>query len=804
MHYIIVRDEGAMTVVPDSKEVRKFLTLSYRAMNKANGRTTFENLKADMFSPCVVGDGVAGLRSYQGFWRSLKEHLEKAKHTVTVRDERENLVGQPNLLQACMGLRAFQKLWIMTALMDGNSGLIGAVTRFGKSFGMSALCRAFPNARTVIIAPGVSLCKQLFDHMTETLPHRDVRGIYTGSKHKVQGPDITICSMDSMDKMDAADTDLLIIDECFTPDIELLTSDGFVRFDALSAGAVCAQYDLLDDSISFAKPDAFICKDYDGDLVTVRSDKLCDLTMTPGHEMVVREGGGWFKRSVEKIKFRSTISMPVAGMSKFVGPAELTPRERLILMLQADGSLHHRQSDGVTSWSFSFSKERKINAFLELMSCGEFEWNEVKGDPHRKLKPARRFMVKGLTDVSKSLYDHFDISELSFDKARSIVEAAMLWDGHLHSETSWYYSCTVKENVDFMQSVCVLAGYKSNMTVQVDDRSENFSDVYRLFIDISKMTAGTQSLRKTTSPYRGKVYCVRVPTGNIIVRRRGKPVVVGNCHAVVSDERLPKLAAFEKARKYGFGATLTGRFDKKDRLIEGLIGPVLVNVSYKEGVALGAVSPLKVMMIKIPFSKDTIPGNRVERDVVYKRLLHQSSKAAKLVKQLVDEIIPADWQTMAFISNEKQAEFYMEHAFPTHGTIAMAKRMKDKERDAITDRIASGELVRVLASNIYVQGITFPDLKVVINLAGGGANTTAIQKPGRLLQCRPGKNYGVMIDFIFECRDAEADTRSHPPYQGIVGESWARHKAYEEIGYDVVFVERAEQAHDIMRGAYNE
>ena len=487
MHYVIVRDEGAMTVVPDSKEVRKFLTLSYRAMNKANGRTTFENLKADMFSPCVVGDGVAGLRSYQGFWRSLKEHLEKAGHAVTVKDERENLVGSPNLLQACMGLRSFQKPWLLAALMDGNSGLIGAVTRWGKSYGMTGICRAFPKARTVVVAPGVFLCKQLFDHFTETLPHRDVRGIYTGSKHKVQGPDITICSMDSMDKMDTDDTDLLLLDEP---------------------------------------------------------------------------------------------------------------------------------------------------------------------------------------------------------------------------------------------------------------------------------------------------------------------------HAVVSDERLPKLAAFEKARKYGFGATLTGRFDKKDRLIEGLIGPVLTNVSYKEGVALGAVSPLKVMMIKIPFSKDTIPGNRVERDVVYKRLLHQSSKAAKLVKQLVDEIIPADWQTMAFISNEKQAEFYMEHAFPAHGTIAMAKRMKDKERDAITDRIASGELVRVLASNIYVQGITFPDLKVVINLAGGGANTTAIQKPGRLLQCRPGKNYGVMIDFIFECRDAEADTRSHPPYQGIVGESWARHKAYEEIGYDIVFVERAEQAHDIMRGAY--
>lgn len=478
-----------MTVVPDSPEVRKFLTLKYRQMVKAGGRTTFDNLTADMFSPCVTGGGLAGLRSYQGFWRSLKEHLEKKGHSVVVRDDRVNLVGHPNLLQAYVGLRPFQKPWIMTALLDGNSGLIGAPTRFGKTFGMTSICRAFPAARTVIVAPGVSLCKQLFEHFTAALPHRDVRGIYTGSKHKVQGPDITICSMDSMDKMDADDTDLLIIDEP---------------------------------------------------------------------------------------------------------------------------------------------------------------------------------------------------------------------------------------------------------------------------------------------------------------------------HAVVSDERLPKLAAFQRARKYGFGATLTGRFDKKDRLVEGLIGPVLVNVTYRQGVESGAISPLKVIMLKIPFSKDTIPGNRVERDVVYKRLLFQSSRVAQLVKQVVDDVIPDDWQTMAFIDNEKQAEFYMEHAFPSHGTIAMAKRMTDKERNNVTDRIASGELVRVLASNIYVQGITFPDLKVVINLAGGGANTTAIQKPGRLLQTRPGKNYGVMIDFVFECRDKEADTRSHPPYQGIIGESWARHKAYEEIGYDIEFVETAARAAEIVKGAYSD
>lgn len=477
-----------MLVRPDTPAVRKFLTLSYREMVKANGKTTFNNLKAPMYNPATTSDGHAGLSSYQGFWRSLKEHLEAEGHTVVVSDNRPQF-APPNFGQALLGLRQFQKGWILRALQDGNSGLIGAPTRFGKSYGMTAICRAFPKARTVVVAPGVFLCEQLFDHFKETLPHRDVRGVYTGSRNKNQGPDITICSMDSMDKMDADDTDLLIIDEP---------------------------------------------------------------------------------------------------------------------------------------------------------------------------------------------------------------------------------------------------------------------------------------------------------------------------HAVVADERLPKLAAFTRCRKYGFGATLTGRFDKKDRLIEGMIGPVITNITYREAVAQEAIAPLKVIMIKVPFSKDVLPGPRVERRTVYKRLLTQSSKMTKLVKKIVDKVVPPDWQVMAFIMDEKQADFYMAEAFPSHGTIAMAKKMKPAERKDITGRIASGELVRVLASNIYVQGITFPDLKVVINLAGGGANTTAIQKPGRLLQRRPGKNYGTMIDFIFECRDKEHDDRKVPPYAGIVGESWARHKAYADIGYDIEFVDTAEQAAEIVRRSYGD
>lgn len=280
-------------------------------------------------------------------------------------------------------------------------------------------------------------------------------------------------------------------------------------------------------------------------------------------------------------------------------------------------------------------------------------------------------------------------------------------------------------------------------------------------------------------------------------------LLIDEPHAMVADGRLPRINRFHRARKIGFGATLTGRFDKKDRLITALIGPVLANKSYLEAVAEGSISPLTVVFIKVEFSKDAVPG-RADRETTWKRLLTQSSKLAGIVKNLCDNCVPRHWQTMLFIKDEKQADYMFTEAMDPTCSVAMAKKLNTKDRKAMTARIASNEVSRVLASNIYVQGVTFPDLRVVVNLASGGANTSAIQKPGRLLQRRKGKNYGVMIDFLFECTDADLDTRGNPPYRALIRECYARRKAYEKIGYEIVDARGVNHVTEIIKGAYTE
>jgi superfamily II DNA or RNA helicase len=490
LDYIVKFDEGTTKVYPLTQEIIDLLTIKVRTLepNGRGGRNTVYT-NEPLFVTELDDFGFAWASCDQGVWKDLSDHLRKKGHTVLLEDFRQPF-PEAQIIPAMRCLRDYQKPWIEAALSANHSGLIGAVTRFGKTYGMEAVCRAYPDLNTIIVAPGRTLCKQIYDHFTQAFcpdrssgirPTREVCGVFTSGPDR--GPSkqpngITVISVDSLHKADPAKVQLIVADEP---------------------------------------------------------------------------------------------------------------------------------------------------------------------------------------------------------------------------------------------------------------------------------------------------------------------------HALVTPTRLDALRDFYQARKYGFGATLNGRFDKADARITAYFGPVLSNVGYLDAVKMGAVSRLKVLFLKVKFSKDTIPGNWNNRDLVMQRLLLRSTNTAALVKRVINEAIPPEFQMMAFIVDEKQGNFYMEHAIPNEGTLVMAKLLKPKEQDRVTSEIAASKYMRVLASNMYVQGVTFPDLQVVINLASGGGNTTAIQKPGRLLQNQPGKNYGVLIDLMFECRDSEMETRRNPPYAGIIGECWARQKAYKEIGYEIEYIDTIEE-----------
>lgn len=265
-------------------------------------------------------------------------------------------------------------------------------------------------------------------------------------------------------------------------------------------------------------------------------------------------------------------------------------------------------------------------------------------------------------------------------------------------------------------------------------------------------------------------------------------VLADEPHALVTESRLRMIDAFPKARRLGFGATLKGRFDGRDQLIEGVFGHVLVERTYKEAVKEGAICPLDIIFLKIEIE----PRQFRDRNSAYNGILFHSYAAAELANEICKDIIPSDFQTMIFVKNEKQADM-LQDVMGRDTTIAMAKKMTNKEREECDRLMKENIIKRCLCTKIYVQGVTFSDVRVLINLEGGGNNTSAIQKPGRLAEIRPNKKSGIVIDLLFIPPGNNWTDYSGEEWLALCRDSKSRKTAYEEKEYNIHIVDNLTQ-----------
>jgi superfamily II DNA or RNA helicase len=271
---------------------------------------------------------------------------------------------------------------------------------------------------------------------------------------------------------------------------------------------------------------------------------------------------------------------------------------------------------------------------------------------------------------------------------------------------------------------------------------------------------------------------------------RTRLLVIDEIHAAVTNSRLGEVRKFETSRIYGLGATPGGRFDQRDRLIVGLIGPVLARKTFREGLAEGAISPIMVYMLRIPIGDPGVSS----RNACYNRLLFENERMAEVCAKLCHQLIPEAWQTLVFIRKETQADMVAK-AIGGDRVIAMAKKMKNSERKVLVDAIKAEKFLRVVASDILSQGVTMSKLRCIINASSGGPYTSCIQKPGRLAEIRPDipdKKYGIIFDFLFESKDP-LNPFPKQAWGGLIHEANARKKAYEEKGYEVVCVSSYEE-----------
>lgn len=315
------------------------------------------------------------------------------------------------------------------------------------------------------------------------------------------------------------DGTVVIRPDCYSEDTKVLTPSGWKLFTDLSDTDKVAQV-RADGSYEFVRPLCVVNEHYSGDMIHFYDHHgKVDLLVTPNHRMVFDNDAAGLPLQVKEAKdlsmfwgrkFRRSATAPDHGR-------ELTSLERLKIAFQADGSY----STGCSSIRFSFAKKRKTDRLIDIL-----EDLGVKYSIYDLKDGRNEFNIR----ISESLTKDFswvDTSDLCASWASEFMEELSHWDSHIRSQNRFKFDTTNIEAMKVVELVAIAAGRGILVSKATDDRSEKFSDIYTAHIMVDNRIGG-QAVRSNVVQYSGRVVCVKVPTGQILVKRNRCTLVSGN------------------------------------------------------------------------------------------------------------------------------------------------------------------------------------------------------------------------------------------------------------------------------------
>lgn len=305
--------------------------------------------------------------------------------------------------------------------------------------------------------------------------------------------------------------------KCFHPDTEVLTRSGWKRIVDLQPNEEVAQAvpgTGLRVTLEWVVPWQVYTMPNEHEYLVHLQNEGMDLRVTPDHAMLAYNAyGGWVETLPEELgRKRGWKNAGVLDQSDWQADPALL---RVAVMVQADGSYSHRRI------RLKFSKEHKIERCRKLLTAAGIEYKETV---HRNGRypdvtafSFRSDEVRGLLDQDKTLPWRW--LGLPVEQRVQIIEESVFWDGTKAKNWRMHqYLSTPQKNRDVMQALAATTGRKS--------RDDGHAKLSIRAVGRDETRGG--NLLTERIPYTGTVTCLAVPSGVVLVRDAGVPVIVKN------------------------------------------------------------------------------------------------------------------------------------------------------------------------------------------------------------------------------------------------------------------------------------
>ena len=250
---------------------------------------------------------------------------------------------------------------------------------------------------------------------------------------------------------------------------------------------------------------------------------------------------------------------------------------------------------------------------------------------------------------------------------------------------------------------------------------------------------------------------------------------------------------YRYSHNFGLSATPYSRMDNAHAVLEPLFGPMIFNLEYQEAVELGLVVPIRVTWLPIRMSFN--PAERYTNRVARKRFGIWTNRDRNAIIADAVRAYPDTHQILILVETIEHAvylgsllpEFTLVYSsmFPSdcekykkRGLLPSGyKPLNDYEKHKLRDRFESGELKRVIATDVWSTGVDFEQLNVLVRADDRDSDIMDVQGPGRVSRLYTAPD-GVKKEFgeVIDCMDTFDPT--------FYRKSMGRRSSYKLLGWE--------------------
>jgi GTP cyclohydrolase IA len=333
---------------------------------------------------------------------------------------------------------------------------------------------------------------------------------------------------------------------CYDRETEILTPDGWIRFDALPEGLPVAQVDVDTLEMSFVTPTEYSRYPYQGPMVRWQSDTV-DLLITPDHRAVMQtewafdgmRNHSWMVVPASEVPARfyvpqavrwsapDTLTVPLAGHM-----LSGDDYARFLAVWLAEGCTRIHTRDVVISQNVGEFADM-IWTLLQRLPFAFRRLSLPNRPNHIHFKSSDRGLYAELAPLGKSGVKRVPliIKEMSTRQIEEFLHWFALGDGHFykHNPLRMQFVSKSHQMIDDIQELLLRTGKTGSV--------QTYPGCARIETRIHKRDTGKgykwygklQPYHRGTVDFDDEVFCVSVPTGAVLVRRNGRPIVSGNC-----------------------------------------------------------------------------------------------------------------------------------------------------------------------------------------------------------------------------------------------------------------------------------